>query len=77
MPLANLEDSLESPSCSPAVVVTPELSSGTKVTALLSLIKAPSCPLHVRKEFETPALVQRICFCLAFFLVFNLHLHFR
>lgn len=74
MPLAILEDSLESPPCSPAVVVTPALSSGTKVTALLNLVKAPSCPLHVRKEFETPALVQRICFCFLFcFLVFNLH----
>lgn len=32
MPLAKLEDSLESPPCSPAVAVTPALSSGTKVT---------------------------------------------
>lgn len=67
MPPAKLEDSLDSPPCSPAVAVTPALSSGTKVTkALLNLVKAPRCPLHVRKEFETPALVQRIYFVVSF-----------
>lgn len=63
MPLAKLEDSLESRPHWQAVDVTPVLSGGTKVTkALLNLVKAPGCPLHVRKDFETPALVQRICF---------------